>query len=73
MSNLATFEDSREHGPNSIESIFCARQAGMRGQTVLLVWVSVLITWSAAKAPIKVSASYQEVYSLGDIDGVQPI
>ena len=32
-----------------------------------------LITWSAAKAPIKVSASYQEVYSLGDIDGVQPI
>lgn len=32
-----------------------------------------LITWSAAKAPIKVSASYQEVYGLGDIDGIQPI
>lgn len=31
-----------------------------------------VITWGASKAPIKVSASYQEVYSFGDVEGVQP-
>lgn len=31
-----------------------------------------MVTWGASKAPIKVSASYQEVYSFGDVEGVQP-
>lgn len=35
--------------------------------------VCLLITWSAAKAPIKVLASYEEVYCPGDIKGIQPI
>lgn len=33
----ATFEDSKEHGQNSTESIFCTRKVGMRRWTVLLL------------------------------------
>lgn len=62
------FADSREHCPNSTGSFFSPDRS--ERHTVLLLCVVVLITWSAAKAPVKVSASYQEVYSLGDTDGV---